>query len=294
MSVLDKQMISIGMPVYNGEKYIKEALDSLLSQTYRDFELIISDNASTDSTQSICESYAIKDKRIRYIRQKNNIGPAANFKYVLDQASSEYFMWAAHDDLWEPSFIEKSLSILSTNPNTGFVFPSFYLTTTNSQKQFPSNISLFNFISNKDWKTRVLSFANLHHHSHKCNLVYSIFRIDVLRSAYQTQDISNDGILSMVILSKAMGQPLSEHLFHKRYTYQIPGHEKQNWKTQIKLFISKNFKIKSTNFLKALESSLNKQISLFPCLKNKLTEITEHYHETTPNSDYKIIKNLKF
>jgi glycosyltransferase involved in cell wall biosynthesis len=87
--------ISIGMPVYNGEKYIREALDSLLAQTFTDFELIISDNASTDSTSNICKEYAIRDSRIRYIRQHKNIGAIANFKFLLEQASGDFFMWAA-------------------------------------------------------------------------------------------------------------------------------------------------------------------------------------------------------
>jgi len=72
------------MPVYNGEKYIREALDSLLAQTFTDFELIISDNASTDGTQVICEEYAARDPRIRYVRQRENRGAVANFRFVLD------------------------------------------------------------------------------------------------------------------------------------------------------------------------------------------------------------------
>ena len=91
--------VSIGMPVFNGDKFIREALDSLLAQTFTDFELIISDNASTDRTEAICREYAERDKRIRYVRQAENLGPAANFRFVLDEAVGEYFMWAAADDL---------------------------------------------------------------------------------------------------------------------------------------------------------------------------------------------------
>lgn len=94
------------MPVYNGESYIKEALDSLLAQTVKDFELIISDNASTDSTQSICEAYAAKDSRISYVRQSENLGAANNFIYVLKAAKCEYFMWAASDDTWLDNWLD--------------------------------------------------------------------------------------------------------------------------------------------------------------------------------------------
>lgn len=107
--------VSIGMPVYNGEKFLREALDSLLSQTYQNFELIISDNASTDETERICLEYAQKDSRIRYIRQLINNGPIANFQFVLDKAEGEYFMWAAHDDIWDSSFIEAGVDALLAN-----------------------------------------------------------------------------------------------------------------------------------------------------------------------------------
>ncbi|MEI6268153.1 MAG: glycosyltransferase [Methylococcaceae bacterium] len=90
--------VSIGMPVYNGAEYIREALDSLLAQTFTDFELIISDNASNDTTQEICQKYAEQDSRIRYIRQSTNMGAMPNFTFVLHEARAEYFMWATHDD----------------------------------------------------------------------------------------------------------------------------------------------------------------------------------------------------
>jgi glycosyltransferase involved in cell wall biosynthesis len=98
--------VSIGMPVYNGAAYICEALDCLLAQTFTNFELIISDNASTDTTQTICEEYVRRDLRIRYVRQSVNQGALANFQFVLDQAQGKFFMWAAADDRWDANWIE--------------------------------------------------------------------------------------------------------------------------------------------------------------------------------------------
>lgn len=92
--------VSIGMPVYNGEKFIIEALDSILAQTFTDFELIISDNASTDGTEAICNDYATRDSRIRYFRQNENAGALFNFKFVLNEARGSFFKWAAVDDLF--------------------------------------------------------------------------------------------------------------------------------------------------------------------------------------------------
>jgi len=107
--------VSIGMPVYNGEPFIRDALDSLLGQTFIDFELIISDNASTDNTEKICREYASKDERIRYIRQTENRGASANFQFVLNEAVGEYFIWAAADDLQSKEFLEIQVESLKKN-----------------------------------------------------------------------------------------------------------------------------------------------------------------------------------
>ncbi|MBW8330067.1 MAG: glycosyltransferase [Thiobacillus sp.] len=113
--------VSIGMPVYNGEKYIREALDTLLGQSHTDFELIISDNASTDGTEAICQQYAAKDSRIRYVRQPVNLGALANFTFVLDEARGECFMWAAADDKWDSSWISEMLNAMKkTGANAAF------------------------------------------------------------------------------------------------------------------------------------------------------------------------------
>ncbi len=90
--------VNIGMPVYNAENYLQGALDSLLAQDYGDFDLLISDNASTDRTQEICLDYTARDRRVRYQRNGRNIGAADNFNRVLEPACGKYFMWAAHDD----------------------------------------------------------------------------------------------------------------------------------------------------------------------------------------------------
>ena len=109
---LDFPKLSIGMPVYNGEKYIKLAIESLINQTFRNFELIISDNASTDQTQAICNEFVLIDSRIKYLRHKTNIGAVANFEYVFNQSNGPFFMWAAADDVWSKDWI-KSLYPLS-------------------------------------------------------------------------------------------------------------------------------------------------------------------------------------
>lgn len=108
--------VSIGLPVYNGEKYLGEAVDTLLSQTYGDFELVISDNASTDATEEICRDYAEQDSRVRYLRQPRNIGLSPNHNFVVDQARGELFKWAAADDLYGPELLRSCVQALDEHP----------------------------------------------------------------------------------------------------------------------------------------------------------------------------------
>lgn len=112
----DVPRLSIGLPVYNGEPYLVEALDTLLGQTYTDFELIISDNASTDATESICRRYAAADPRIRYIRQSENVGIAGNHNFVFDVARGELFKWASDDDLYAPDLLQRCVAALDEHP----------------------------------------------------------------------------------------------------------------------------------------------------------------------------------
>src|SRR5438445_8424635 len=109
--------VTIGLPVYNGEKFLRRRIDSVLSQSFKNFEFIISDNASSDSTQAICEEYAKKDSRIRYIRQEKNSGPNWNFNFVIKEAKSEYFAWVAADDVILPEFLEMNIRVLESAKN---------------------------------------------------------------------------------------------------------------------------------------------------------------------------------
>lgn len=112
-----KPRVSIGLPIYNAEKYLEEAIDSILAQTCTDFELIICDNASTDRTQEICQAYAQRDPRIRYHRNEKNVGAAPNHNLVFGLAKGEYFKWAAHDDNLAPEFLSRCVEALDQNPD---------------------------------------------------------------------------------------------------------------------------------------------------------------------------------
>lgn len=114
--------VSIGLPVYNGARYLEETLNSLLSQTYTDLELVISDNGSTDDTEAICRAYATRDPRIRYERHNQNRGAAWNYNRVFELARGKYFKWAAADDLCAPTLIERCVEILDQEGDVVLVF----------------------------------------------------------------------------------------------------------------------------------------------------------------------------
>jgi glycosyltransferase involved in cell wall biosynthesis len=113
----DKPFVSIGLPTYNGERYIRQSLDSLLAQDYENFELIISDNASTDHTAEICQEYLAGDERIRYYRNETNLGSVENGNRLFKLSSGKYFMWASDHDLWHPTYVSACVSILEEEPD---------------------------------------------------------------------------------------------------------------------------------------------------------------------------------
>jgi len=116
VSSSDGPLVSIGLPVFNAEHYLNECVGAILAQTYRNFELIISDNASVDGTESICRRYASSDSRVRYYRNPRNQGATFNFRQVVTFSSGRYFLWAAHDDMFAPEYVARCISVLENNP----------------------------------------------------------------------------------------------------------------------------------------------------------------------------------
>lgn len=116
--------VGIGLPVYNGSDYLRTAIDAVLAQRFEDFELLICDNASTDDTPQICQEYADKDERIRYVRNRFNIGGGPNLRRVFELNRGRYFKLAHHDDVCEPNFLARCVEVLDADPNVVCAFPS--------------------------------------------------------------------------------------------------------------------------------------------------------------------------
>jgi glycosyltransferase involved in cell wall biosynthesis len=168
--------VSIGMPIYNGENYLSEALDSILSQTYHDFELIICDNASTDNTSNICLEYVEHDKRIVYVRNEKNIGAARNYNKTFDISRGKYFKWASHDDKISSNALERCVEELEKDESIILAYPKTIFIDSKGQEISTRNQQL-NFMSRSPWKR----FFQLCVFVHKCNPVFGVIRSDYLR-----------------------------------------------------------------------------------------------------------------
>lgn len=199
--------ISIGMPVYNGEQFIRKSLDAILSQTFKDFEIVISDNSSTDATSSICKEYAKKDERIRYIHQVNNMGGFWNLNFVLEQAKYDYFLWAAVDNFFLPTFLEKNIAILETRKNfvgsiSKIEIDKNYVDPYKKEKEFLKKLGLVyrpyeTLPIVGTYEERVRKYLG----KFPWHLFYAIYRTDKLRaSMIQESLVGRDGAVVLNVL----------------------------------------------------------------------------------------------
>ncbi len=180
MSTL-RPRLTIGMPVYNGANYLREALDSILAQTFEDFELVISDNASRDDTQNICRAYAARDKRIRYYRNSENIGGAANFNRVVELARGKYFRWACHDDVLEPECIEACIQVLEEDPLVILSYPLTIVIDEHGEPvPNPKHLRSLHLRSSEPHE-RLKGFFEQFKYGGKCDILFGVIRTDVLR-----------------------------------------------------------------------------------------------------------------
>lgn len=241
----EKPLVSIGMPVYNGELFIREAIDSLLVQTFTDFELIISDNASTDKTESICREYTANDQRIRYIKQPENKGALANFQFVLDEAAGEYFMWAAADDIWSLNWIESLLEIIQQNTNTS----AFGKVVTIDQ--YSQNIphiaigKIFNFSGFKLFR-RLKYFFQLESYG-KANTIYGLYKLQNLQKLH-INEFAFDYNIVYTILKNTQLKCSNKAIIYKRIHNNNEGGRAVNQKVENNSLIKRILNILSIPF----------------------------------------------
>lgn len=216
--------LSIGLPVYNCASTVRESLEALLEQTFTDFELVVSDNASTDDTCAICSEIAARDPRVRIIRQPVNRGAFENFAAVLAPARGEYFMWAAGDDAWHPRFLDICLDALDRRPDVGVVFPRARITSRNLPYLSRTNLPPLPFVEDADPFERVRGYVEMPALSHKANAIYGVWRTALARraiDAIRTIDphlagFGLDIAMMVYVLAQTKMLELPEVLFDKR------------------------------------------------------------------------------
>jgi len=218
MNKKDQPLVSIGIPVYNGENYIREAIDSILNQTYDNIEIIISDNASTDSTQKICESYVQSDARIKYKRFEENQGAAKNFNNTFDLANGKYFKWASHDDHMESTYIEKCVDYLEQHPDVHLCHTRKNIIDKDSNvitRLDFTGLELDENHPNQRFKSFLRAFR---YFQDDADVVFGVFRSRILAN---TQKIANyhssDFTLTAEIVLQGKIHIVEEYLFNRRF-----------------------------------------------------------------------------
>ena len=204
--------VSIGLPVYNGERYIAETLSSLLAQTFQDFEVIISDNASDDRTEHICRRYAGEDSRIRYVRNQTNVGAPRNYRHAFELSSGEYFRWANSDDVFSPLSIARCVEVLDREPSTVLAYPKTKLIDERGEviAEYEDNLNLQQDRASDRF---IQLFARLR----KVNVIYGLMRSDALqKTALIGHFIGADTTLLAELSLYGKFWEIPEFLFYRR------------------------------------------------------------------------------
>ena len=181
-------MVTIGLPVRNGGAHLREALNSLLAQEFKDFSIYISDNVSDDETGAVCREFEQNDERVHYERRGSEVAVFDNFFDLVDKCESEFFMWAAHDDLWSKNWILLLVSILRKQERAIGAFGALIHVDCNGRDMLlhPANGVTFEKWSNPQKTKRYLSYLHSNSSKGKANLLYSLFRTSALKQAIGT------------------------------------------------------------------------------------------------------------
>jgi len=169
-------LVSIGMPVYNGENYIEYALNSILSQTFTDYEIIISDNASNDETEAICRRFQNVNSNIRYYRNPKNLGASYNYNEVFRRAKGKYFKWAAADDMIENTYLERCVQALNGNSDAVLSY-----TKTSIVDGCGDTLYLYDDSLDVASDNPAQRFISFYKEIRECNAIFGVIRSDVLR-----------------------------------------------------------------------------------------------------------------
>ncbi len=219
--------VSIGLPVYNGESQLALALDSLIAQTFDDLEIVVSDNHSTDATESICRDFAARDARIHYVRSDRNRGAAWNFNRVFELSHGRYFKWASSNDLHAPDCVRRCVEVLDARPEVVLCYPKTTIIDEGGAvvRQFEDNLDL-------PWPQAEKRFRAYLQQVRLCNAVFGLIRLEALR---RTGRLGNYPGADVVLLAEltlhGTFSEVPEYLFFRRMERQnfVRDESLENW-----------------------------------------------------------------
>lgn len=204
--------ITIGMAMYNGERYLAESIESILAQTYTNWEIIISDNASEDATEQLCRDYARKDQRIRYYRNHKNIGAGPNHVRVCDMARTEFFKWHSCDDVCAPTFLQKCIDILDADKAVVLCHPLTKLI--DSESRVTGEYKRRQATHSKNAPER---FRQMVWYDHMCYQIYGVIRTESIRKCGGMGCyVHGDGVLLSRLALLGRFHEIPEFLFLNR------------------------------------------------------------------------------
>ncbi len=220
--------VSIGLPVFNGERYLEETLDSIREQTFADYELVISDNGSADNTEKICRRYAAADSRIRYYRQQTTRGVTWNFRQVALLAQGQYFLWIAADDKLAPNYVERCLQVLQENPAVVLCYSQASVSDETGAiiRQEKQALDAGSALP-------CLRFRELIRMDHNCGAMFGVIRADILKKTAIHGDFADSDrclLAELVLYGKfhQVPEPLFLHReHHDRVTRLYPSRQER-------------------------------------------------------------------
>jgi glycosyltransferase involved in cell wall biosynthesis len=205
-------LVTLGMPTYNGARFLAKSIDALLNQDYANCELVISDNCSTDDTEAIAGAYVQRFDRIRYVRQESNLGYSANFNRVLELARGSYFMWVADHDLWEPGLVSRCVAALEADPAAVLAYPQSLLIDENGNtiEEMDDQIDLGQPSALDRYKRLIWQLNN-------CNMIYGVARRKALAATGGFPDVfgADHVVLARLVLQGTV-LTVGGHLFLRR------------------------------------------------------------------------------
>lgn len=218
--------LAIGIPVFNGEAFLDELLNDLRDQTFSDFEIVISDNASTDRTEAICRTHAEADERVKYFRSDFNLGANPNFDRAFRLSRAPYFMWAAHDDLHDRTFAEKCVALLDANPDVVLAHSGVrYINAVGQTIDAAGSNLKRDSIASGEADHPVVRFADVLFSNSYCHELYGVFRRSALEKTKLIDRNYYASDKALLLEATLLGRYLHvrEPLFIKRYHQGMSG-----------------------------------------------------------------------